>query len=84
MLGVKAAAQRLGISPSLLYQIVARRAIDHYRVGGKIVFAEGDLDAYLARSRVPANGVAASPPRVPTSRVKLRHISLGRTHSRDT
>jgi excisionase family DNA binding protein len=84
MLSVKAAAQRFGVSPSLLYQLVARRAIDHYRVGGKIVFAEGDLDAYLVRCRITADRASVSPPRVSTRRVKLRHISLAPAKSRDT
>jgi excisionase family DNA binding protein len=63
MLTVKEAAKRLGISQSKLYQLVSERKIAHYRVGGKIVFAEADLDAYLESCRVEAGGVARAPRR---------------------
>ncbi len=63
MLPVKQAAKRLGISQSKLYQLASERKIAHYRVGGKIVFAESDLDAYLDSCRVEAGG---RPPRRPS------------------
>jgi excisionase family DNA binding protein len=67
-------ARRIGISNSKLYQLVAARAIAHYRIGGKIVFFEADVDAYLASCRVGAAAPAAAAPRVP---VKLKHLRLG-------
>ena len=62
MLPVKLAAKRLGISQSKLYQLAADRKIAHYRVGGKIVFAEADLDAYLDSCRIEAGGVSSRRP----------------------
>ena len=47
MLTVRQAAQRLAISSSKLYQLAAERKTAHYRLGGKIVFAESDIDAFL-------------------------------------
>jgi len=74
MLSVKAAARRLGISSSTLYQLVARRRIAHFRVGGKLLLDELDLNAFRAACRVAAapsqSRVAAPPPR-------LKHIRLG-------
>ena len=59
MFSVKEAAKRLGISQSKLYQLVSVRKIAHYRVGGKIVFAEADLTAYLNSCRVETGGRTA-------------------------
>ncbi len=72
---VAEAAQKIGISASTLYQQVAARKISHYRVGGKIVFSEADVDAYLASCRVAA--VAPQATAAPRVDVKLKHISLG-------
>jgi excisionase family DNA binding protein len=72
---VAGAAKKIGISPSKLYQLVAARAISHYRVGGKIVFFEADIDAYLAGCRVGAITCAVTTPRV---QLKLKHLSLTR------
>lgn len=69
------AARRIGISPSKLYQLAAARAIAHYRVGGKIVFFEADVDAYLASCRVGAVTPVVAAPRV---HLKLKHLSLPR------
>lgn len=63
MFSVKEAAKRLGISQSKLYQLVSLRKIAHYRVGGKIVFAEADLAAYLDGCRIEAGEVARTPRR---------------------
>lgn len=71
---VKETAGRIGISTSKLYQLASARAIGFYRIGGKIVFTEEDISAYLASCRVqpvdrfrsrpsPANGI-------------LKHLSL--------
>ena len=56
MFSVKEAAKKLGISQSKLYQLVSLRLIAHYRVGGKIVFADADLAAYLESCRVETGG----------------------------
>ena len=70
---VTEASKRIGISPSKLYQLVANRKIAHYRVGGKIIFHDDDIAAFLAGCRIPT---------VPTEtafampRLKLKHIKL--------
>ena len=51
------AADDLGVSPSLIYQIVEERRISHIRVGGKgkrgRIFIEiGALEAFLEANRV--------------------------------
>lgn len=72
-LSVKAAARRLGISVSKLYQLAAARRIAFYRIGGKIVFSNADVEAFMQSCRV---GVAVSQPATPRIRVKLRHLRL--------
>jgi len=72
---VNEAAKRIGISASKLYQLVGARRIAHYRVGGKIIFAESDVEAYLATCRVGAVTPTVTAPRVP---LKLKHLSLPR------
>jgi excisionase family DNA binding protein len=67
------AAKKIGISPSKLYQLVAARAISHYRVGAKIIFSEADVDVYITGCRV---GMIISPATAPRVRLKLKHLSL--------
>lgn len=67
------AAKRIGISTSNLYGLIAARAIGHYRVGGKILLSDVDVDAYLARCHVGAVVPVAAAPR---ARVKLKHLQL--------
>jgi len=52
MKNVKEAVKVLGISQSKLYEFVAARRIAHYRIGGKILFADEDLAVYLQGCRV--------------------------------
>ena len=73
MLDVKAAASFLGISRSKLYELANRKAIALYRIGGKILFEQADLEAYKRSCRV---GVAVSPPPPPPVRLKLKNLSL--------
>jgi excisionase family DNA binding protein len=73
VLTVNEAAARLGVSKSLVYALVERRMIPHFRVGlpgrrGKILFREEDLDAYLAGLKVEG-GAAQAPSGRP-----LKHI----------
>ena len=69
------AAKKIGVSCSKLYQLVAARQIAHYRVGGKIIFSEDDITAFLVCCRVSATPTASilQPPRL-----KLKHINLSR------
>ncbi len=59
LLTVKGAAERIGVSESLVYQWVEERRIAHYRLGGsgrrgKIGFRPADLDAFITSLRVEA------------------------------
>ncbi len=72
-LSVKQAAERLGVSPSLVYQWCAERRLPHLRLGrggrrGKILIEEADIDAFLATARVESGAVAGNDP-------PLRHIT---------
>ena len=73
MIPVRQAAKRLGVSQSLLYSMVSKRDIPHFRIRGKILFEEADLDGYKERCRVEAATASA----VTTSRPRrLKHIRL--------
>lgn len=53
----KQAAERLGISKSLLYQLVAEKRLPHRRIGGKgrrgkIVIEEEDVRAFMEGCKV--------------------------------
>jgi excisionase family DNA binding protein len=70
----KQAAQRAGVSVSLLCQWCRDRLLPHYRCGksgrrGKILVEESDLDAFLAGCRVEAQVPEAPLP-------PLKHIRL--------
>mgnify|MGYP003447544378 CR=1 FL=1 len=57
MLTVKEAAERAGVSESLIYQWCDERRLPHYRVGGrgkrgKILVSPRDLDAFMESLRV--------------------------------
>jgi excisionase family DNA binding protein len=71
---VSEAAKRIGVSASKLYQLVAARKIAHYRIGGKIVFGEDDLAAFLAVCHVDA--ATAAPARALPPAPRLKHLSL--------
>ena len=62
MLSVKEAAKRMGVSASKLYQLASERKVAHFRIGGKIVFLESDLEAYLLACRIEPKGRTSSPP----------------------
>jgi excisionase family DNA binding protein len=70
-LTVSEAAERIGVSDSLVYQWIEERRIPHYRLGGRgkrgcIRIEEADLVEFLAGCRQEAK------PGVPP----LRHIQL--------
>jgi excisionase family DNA binding protein len=64
-------ANRLRLSRAKLYYLVGQRRIGHYRIDGKILFREADIEAFLAKKHVepatPAATVAAP---------KAKHLSL--------
>jgi len=56
-LNVKQAAERAGVSESLLYQLCSEGRLPHYRLGGrgrrgKILISAEDLDAFMESCRV--------------------------------
>jgi excisionase family DNA binding protein len=58
-LTIKRAAERAGVSPSLVYGWCEERRLRHYRFGGKgrrgkIMVEEADLDAFLDECAVEA------------------------------
>ena len=76
MLTVKAAAERLGVSPALIYALVSARKIRHERHGlrrGAIRIPEEALDEYRSRCTVGVEEAASVPP---PKRVKLRHLEV--------
>jgi excisionase family DNA binding protein len=75
---VAEASKKIGVSASKLYQLVAARRIAYYRIGGKIVFAETDVDTFLASCRVGAFAAMLPCPRAP---LKLKHVRLNRNPS---
>jgi excisionase family DNA binding protein len=70
---VNQAAKKIGVSASKLYQLVSARKIAHYRVGGKIVFSDDDIAAFLAGCRVPVSVTTVNPP---PAKLRLKHLSL--------
>jgi excisionase family DNA binding protein len=77
LIAIRAAAIVLGVSTSLLYQLVKKRSLPHYRVAGKILFAPADLDDFMRKCRVEA--IVSAPTAVPRPAVTLKHVSLGRS-----
>jgi excisionase family DNA binding protein len=73
MLTVKQGSQRLGVSLSKMYEIIARQKIAHYRIEGKIMLSEEDLDSYLKSCRIEAG--ARTPARSPQV---YRHLNPSR------
>jgi excisionase family DNA binding protein len=74
-LTINQAADRTGLSTSLLYQLCAERRLPHFRLGregkrGKILIEEADLEAFMATCKVEAGG-GAGMGTVPA----LRHIT---------
>lgn len=73
MLRAKEVAEKLGISLSLVYQLVEEHKLGCYRVGprrGAIRFKDEDIEVYLDSCRVDAIEVR------PPDRKKLKHIRL--------
>ena len=52
MLNVKDSATKVGISQSKMYELIAKHRVPHYRIEGKILLDEADLDAFLKSCRV--------------------------------
>jgi excisionase family DNA binding protein len=55
-ISLRSAASFLGITERHLRELVYRRQITHYKIGGRLVFDVLDLDSFLNESRRPARG----------------------------
>ena len=69
MLRVKAAAERLGVSESLVYELCACGALPHVRIGrpgsrGCIRLTEVDIQEYLASQKVGGSRPSRPPPKL--------------------
>jgi excisionase family DNA binding protein len=77
LLTVKKAAERLNVSPSLVYALIAGRKLGHIRVGlkrGVIRIPEEAIEDYRRRHAV---GVEESTPASPGEiRLRLKHLDL--------
>lgn len=83
MLTPKAAAQKLGVSVSLVYAWIESKLLPHYRAGlrgrgGKILIAEGDLNAFWESLKVEAAPAQTRKPPTPkvSSKIKFRHLKF--------
>lgn len=82
LLTVKEAAQRLGISTTLLYALCNRRKIRHERHGlgrGKILIPDEALEEYRQGQTVPVETEAGSVP-PPLKHITLAASPAGRPH----
>jgi excisionase family DNA binding protein len=70
---VAEASKAIGISRSELYKLLSARRIAHYRIGGKIVVSQTDIDAFLGRCRVSDTSLSAV-----VRRPRLKHLKLTR------
>ncbi len=66
MLTVAEAAERVGVSESLIYQWIDERRLPHYRLGGKgkrgkIGISPRDLDDFIASLRVEGETASSAP-----------------------
>jgi excisionase family DNA binding protein len=78
MLTVKEAAKKLGVSSSLVYELVAGRKIGCFRPGtgrGGIRFTDEQLSTYLESCRIEPQTASLIKP-------KLRHLRLAALSSR--
>jgi excisionase family DNA binding protein len=78
-LSVREAADRAGVSPSLVYAWVQEHRLPHYRIGrggkrGQIRIDPADLDTFLAALKVDGNPLPSTAPLTPTP--PLKHLSL--------
>jgi excisionase family DNA binding protein len=77
VLTVKQAAERLGISPALVYGWCNAGLLPHHRLGlpghrGCIRIAEADLDAFLVSQKREGRRQAPPPPGKPP--IRLKHL----------
>jgi excisionase family DNA binding protein len=79
-LDVKQAAERLGLSRSIVYQLAASGKLAHYKIGpngGRIRFRPEDIAAYLEGCRVGGPAPPAPTPKRPRYQPKYDHSKPG-------
>jgi excisionase family DNA binding protein len=60
MLTIVEAAEYLGTSPRHVRRLVTDHSLSHYKIGGRIRFADVELDAWLDRRKVEGRAGAAT------------------------
>lgn len=60
MLTIMEAAEYLGTSPRHVRRLVTDHSLSHYKIGGRIRFADVDLDLWLDRRKVEGGAGAAT------------------------
>ena len=83
MLTVKAAAERAGVSPSLIYALCAEKKLAHLRCGakgrrGRVLIAEPDLAAFMESCRVAAEESPAVKQPAPKATGAFQNLNAGR------
>ncbi len=81
MLTVKAAAERMGISGSLVYELCACGLLSHVRIGrpgsrGCIRITDADINAFLASQKIEWRAPARVPPS--NQRKAFKHVTIPR------
>jgi excisionase family DNA binding protein len=79
----KQAAERAGVSLSLIYLWCEERRLPHFRLGsrgrrGRILIDEGDLHSFLESMKVPAGAPDALPPESPPNAGGFTMLDPGR------
>ena len=60
LLGVRTAANRLGIGKDLLYRLIALEEFPHYRIGSRIKILETDIYKWLDKNKRGARCISDS------------------------
>ena len=60
MLTIVEAAEYLGTSPRHVRRLVRDHSLSHYKIGGRIRFADVDLDVWLDRRKMEGRAGAAT------------------------
>lgn len=68
---VKSAAEKLGVSPSFLYDALRKRLIRHERHGARIVISAESLEEYRKSREIEVTVLE-----VRSEPVRLKHITL--------
>lgn len=81
MLTVKQVAERLAVSQTCVYQLIATGKLACHRIGigrGAIRVGEDDLAAFVESSRTPAESCPPPKPQKLVSRRQFKHLRLDR------